>query len=171
MTTRAPTPREAFFFLTIMQCMKNKPDVDWDLVATRAGYSNARSAKVRFGQIKKAIGATENGSPASSTPTKGSAKKDSTIGSGTNTTPSKVTKPRTPRKPKAAKVKPEPEPEAEAEAEEQDYEIVKDEIDELAEGGDDDAYEFESPLHEKLFKNYQMGQYDDDEVEVEDESK
>ncbi|KAG9241105.1 hypothetical protein BJ878DRAFT_522468 [Calycina marina] len=33
------------------------PNVDWNLVAQRAGYSNAGCTKTRYGQIRKALGA------------------------------------------------------------------------------------------------------------------
>ncbi|KAG4428129.1 hypothetical protein IFR05_016386 [Cadophora sp. M221] len=161
---RAPTEKEAFFFLTIMQCMTNKPDVDWDLVASRAGYSNAVCAKTRFGQIKKQIGYKDDGSHATSSPIKGRGKKDATVGSGTNTTPTKVTKTRAPRKPKAAaKVKPESKPEPEVE--EEDEEMFKDEVDEAVEEAvedEADAYTFDNPLREQLFKNYQVAKYEDE---------
>jgi hypothetical protein len=92
--------------------------VDWDAVAERAGYGSANSAKVRYGQIKKALGYNEDGTfSATVTPTKPRGprvKKDkATVGSGTNDTPSKVVKKRTPKK----KVVKEAEPEAEEEVE------------------------------------------------------
>ncbi|KAH7413394.1 hypothetical protein BKA64DRAFT_741083 [Cadophora sp. MPI-SDFR-AT-0126] len=164
---RAPTDKEAFFFLTIMQCMTNKPEVNWDLVATRAGYSNANCAKVRFGQIKKAIGYKEDGShvPAT-TPTKGRAKKDTTVGSGTNTSPTKVTKPRAPRKPRTPKTKVKTEAKVNDEVEQQDEEDVQEEV---GEGEEDeaDAYTFDNPLHEQLYNNYQEyhnGQDDEEAI-------
>ncbi|KAH7370835.1 hypothetical protein BKA65DRAFT_590094 [Rhexocercosporidium sp. MPI-PUGE-AT-0058] len=156
---RAPTEKEAFFFLTIMQCMTNKPEVDWNLVATRAGYSNAVCAKTRFGQIKKQIGYKEDGSHATPSPIKGRAKNDVTIGSGTNTTSTKVTKTRAPRKPKAAKVKSEPKPEPEDE--EQDEEMIKEELEQTVEN-EAGAYIFDDPIHEQLFKSYQVGKYEDE---------
>ncbi|PVH80953.1 hypothetical protein DL98DRAFT_531708 [Cadophora sp. DSE1049] len=164
---RAPTEKEAFFFLTIMQCMTNKPEVDWDLVASRAGYSNANCAKVRFGQIKKAIGYKEDGSSIPTTnPVKGRAKKDTTVGSGTNTTPTKVTKPRAPRKSKATKAKVKAEPEAQIEIEQQYEEEVNEEVGEVAED-EADAYTFDNPLHEQLYNNYQeyhTSQYEDEDA-------
>lgn len=87
--------------------------VDWALVATRAGYNSANTAKTRYGewphlplyitltclypgQIKKAIGYTPEGLAAAAadpaTPIKSRVKKESTIGSGTNKNPSKVKK-------------------------------------------------------------------------------
>ncbi|KAL2066664.1 hypothetical protein VTL71DRAFT_2736 [Oculimacula yallundae] len=161
---RAPTEKEAFFFLTIFQCLTNKPEVDWDLVASRAGYASASCAKVRFGQIKKAIGYTENGvlGAATTTPIKGRAKKETNVGSGTNKTPTKVTKVRAPRKSKSAKVK------AEVDTEEDDKKMVKEEADELAEGDGGDAYTFDNPLHEQLYKSYPADQ-DDDELEDENQ--
>lgn len=137
------------------------------MVATRAGYSNANCAKVRFGQIKKAIGYKEDGShPPTTTPTKGCAKKDTTTGSGTNTTPSKVTKPRAPRKPKAPKAKVMAEVEIEAEVEQYDEEVRKEEVGDVAEY-EADAYTFDHPLHEQLYNNFQMyqnGHYEDEEA-------
>lgn len=87
------------------------PQVDWDLVAERTGYNSGTTAKVRYGQIKRAIGIKEYGTieraPAAAkprakkvdengnpivTPRKPRAKKEKEVGSGTNKTPSKVTK-------------------------------------------------------------------------------
>ncbi|KAK0122381.1 hypothetical protein ONS95_010621 [Cadophora gregata] len=167
-TPRAPTDKEAFFFLTIMQCMTNKPEVDWNMVATRAGYSNANCAKVRFGQIKKAIGYKEDGShPPTTTPTKGRGKKDTNVGSGTNTTPTKVTKPRAPRKPKVTKAKVKAEPGTQAEVEEEDEKFVDAEAGEVAEE-EADAYTFDNALHEQLYNNYQQYQngHHEDEEEI-----
>ncbi|KAF4625336.1 hypothetical protein G7Y89_g12832 [Cudoniella acicularis] len=105
------TPKDAFFFLTILSNMKNKPDVNWDEVAVKAGYSNATTAKVRFGQIKRKLGFGDQDTAAASrasgngsaTPKKG--KKSSEVGSGTNVSPSKVEKKtpvkRTPNKAKS----------------------------------------------------------------------
>lgn len=69
--------------------------VDWEVVAKKSGYSNGSCAKTRFGQIKKRLGITDDGSstgPSASgtTPIKPRAK--STIGSGTNKSASKVGK-------------------------------------------------------------------------------
>ncbi|KAH8593734.1 hypothetical protein B0O99DRAFT_209682 [Bisporella sp. PMI_857] len=90
---RAATDKEAHFFLTILGNMKNAPEVDWDAVAQRCGYSNATCAKTRFSQIKKAIGWTvEGGSGPVKSPAKAKPPKK-TLGSGTIKTPSKVTKP------------------------------------------------------------------------------
>jgi hypothetical protein len=72
--------------------------VDWNQVAEKSGYSNGATASVRYGQIKKRLGLINDGSApaAKSTPAKARTKKE--VGSGTNTTPSKVTKKRTPKK-------------------------------------------------------------------------
>jgi hypothetical protein len=92
------------------------PQVDWDVVADRAGYNNSSTAKVRYGQIKKALGFQDDGTfSATVTPTKSRgprAKKEKTVGSGANGTPSKVVKKRTPKK----KIVKDAEPEEEGEA-------------------------------------------------------
>jgi len=96
------TQRDAMFFLTILNNMRNKPDVNWEVVARICNYSNANTAKVRFGQIKKKLGcADDNGSSpakatktpksANGTPTKPRVKKNSNEG-GTAISPSKVSK-------------------------------------------------------------------------------
>jgi len=66
-----------------------QPQVNWELVASRAGYSNGACAKTRYGQIKKAIGHTTDGAIAAPTPVKSRSKKP---GSGTNVNASKVKK-------------------------------------------------------------------------------
>jgi hypothetical protein len=77
-------------------------------VAQKSGYNNGGTAKTRFGQIKKKLGFTEDGGASAAgqpkTPTKPRAKKEKTVGSGTNGSASKVVKKRTPKKEKAAKV-------------------------------------------------------------------
>lgn len=94
--------------------------VDWEVVATRLNYANATSAKVRYNQIKRSLitpADNDNTSTPTKTPTKAKAKAkakkagkgeiapgdsdDGVLGSGTNTTPSKVKKVATPRKKKA----------------------------------------------------------------------
>lgn len=62
--------------------------IDWDTVASEAGYNSAATAKVRFGQVKKALGWTVRTAGARSSPTK---------------SPSKVEK--KPAKPRARKTK------------------------------------------------------------------
>lgn len=66
----------------------NTPQIDWDAVASEAGYNNAATARVRFGQVKKALGWTVR-----------------TIGSKTSPikSPTKVEK--KPAKPRARKLK------------------------------------------------------------------
>ena len=77
--------------------------VDWEQVAQKAGYSNGACASTRFRQVKKRLGLTDDSStsassatPKSTTPKKPRSKKE--VGSGTNKTPSKVTKKRSPKK-------------------------------------------------------------------------
>lgn len=77
--------------------------VDWELVAQRSGHNDADEARTRFGQINKIFGFSEDGAIDTPTATKERAKKEKGVGSGTYTTPSKVKKPRTPRKPKISK--------------------------------------------------------------------
>ncbi|KAH8781867.1 hypothetical protein BGZ57DRAFT_1003436 [Hyaloscypha finlandica] len=99
-TPSAPAPKEAIFFLAILNNMKNKPEVDWDAVAQSSGFKNGNTAATRFGQIKKKWGAmssdadtTASGSSPSKSP-KAKTPKKAKVGSGTNTSPSKVTKKR-----------------------------------------------------------------------------
>jgi hypothetical protein len=67
--------------------------VDWDVVAEKAGYSNAISARTRFGQIKRKLGYTADSPAPPAGPTKAPrAKKTKANGSGTNNKPRKVTK-------------------------------------------------------------------------------
>ncbi|KAI9053822.1 hypothetical protein LZ554_002770 [Drepanopeziza brunnea f. sp. 'monogermtubi'] len=166
MATRQPTEKEAFFFLTILSCMTNKPEVNWDLVAERAGYSNASCAKVRFGQIKKAIGYKNDGTHPITTPVKDRAagkKVKNEIGSGTNVNPGKVTKKRSPKKPKAVKL------ERELEAEEGDNgNTMKEEAGGPTEYSQDTAAEyadeqFEDPIHERLYHDFQATSQHQDE--------
>lgn len=139
--------------------------MDWTKVAQLAGYTNANTAKVRFGQIKKAIGYNAaNGSHPIPSPAKArTPKKDNNVGSGTNTSPSKVEKkPRAPRKPKAVKVAPKPEAQIEG-----DENTVKDEVaDELDVGSNG----FENALHEQLYNGYQVASYEDEFQDAEEEA-
>ena len=107
-----PTAKEAMFFYHIITSNKGKLEasllyiityspgdwdntdfykVDWNEVARKGGYANGSTASVRYGQIKRRLGLSEG-----ATPIKSRAKKE--VGSGTNTTPSKVIKKRTPKK-------------------------------------------------------------------------
>jgi hypothetical protein len=76
--------------------------VDWDVVAQKSGFSNGKTAATRFSQIKKKWGAmssdvdtTASTAPVAKTPktpkTK-TPKYKTKVGSGTNSTPSKVSK-------------------------------------------------------------------------------
>ncbi|TGO09943.1 hypothetical protein BTUL_0149g00220 [Botrytis tulipae] len=49
---RAPTAQDAMFFFIILDCIETPPDIDWKLVAERAGCSNAYMARSRFGQTR-----------------------------------------------------------------------------------------------------------------------
>ncbi|KAK6193435.1 hypothetical protein LQW54_012465 [Pestalotiopsis sp. IQ-011] len=53
---KAPSTDNALFFFTMVKHMKTKPDCDWDAIAAELGYSNARTAQVRYGQIKRKLG-------------------------------------------------------------------------------------------------------------------
>lgn len=79
--------------------------VDWAVVATKAGYKDAKTANTRYGQIMKKLTGVSAGkamSGISSAPTSpvkkttGAPKK--VVGSGTNKNASKVTKSRPPQK-------------------------------------------------------------------------
>jgi hypothetical protein len=90
----SPTAAEGFLFFYIIKHMKTKPDVDWDAVATEAGFKNSDVAKAglsthsshhiilqththnttpqtRFGQIKRKLGIdiTQHQQPQQSKPT------------------------------------------------------------------------------------------------------
>jgi hypothetical protein len=107
--------------------------VDWDVVAEKAGFSNGKTANTRFSQIKKKLGWTDENT-ALVGPKTPKASKDSgnkpKKGSGTNISPSKVTKsPKTPKTPKTPKsggkkakaVKADPVVETKPEIEEEEY--------------------------------------------------
>ncbi|KAK4101001.1 hypothetical protein N658DRAFT_471917 [Parathielavia hyrcaniae] len=53
---KQPTAQEAYLFYTIIKNMKGKPEIDWTAVAVDAGFKNAETAKVRYGQIKRKLG-------------------------------------------------------------------------------------------------------------------
>ncbi|KAL4723292.1 hypothetical protein ACLX1H_009782 [Fusarium chlamydosporum] len=62
---KEPTAAEAMLFFSIVKHTRNKADVDWNAVATEAGFKNADVAKVRFGQVKRKLGiSTETTAPA-----------------------------------------------------------------------------------------------------------
>ncbi|KAH8657158.1 hypothetical protein BGZ60DRAFT_434804 [Tricladium varicosporioides] len=91
--------KDGFFFLSIINHMKNKLEVDWEAVAGEVGYSNGTTAKVRFGQIKRKLGykgEEANGKQG----TKLIKKSGSKVGFGIN----KITKAPTKRTPKKSKV-------------------------------------------------------------------
>ncbi|KAL3421283.1 hypothetical protein PVAG01_07728 [Phlyctema vagabunda] len=101
-----PTQKEAFFFLSILSCQKTKPDVDWNVVAQKNGYSNANCAKVRFGQIKRRLGYNEDSTGSGNVPATpkkngsgGRKAQPKKSGSGTNGTAAKVKK--SPTKPRS----------------------------------------------------------------------
>ncbi|KAK3683714.1 hypothetical protein B0T22DRAFT_483536 [Podospora appendiculata] len=62
----APTPQEALFFFNIIKNMRNRPDIDWNAVATDSNLKNSDTAKVRFGQIKRKHGLENWGTSAAS---------------------------------------------------------------------------------------------------------
>ena len=73
--------------------LTSSPQVDWDVVAQKAGYSNAVTARTRFGQIKKKLGFNPDAlAPPAGAGKAPRAKKAKTNGSGTNTNATKVTK-------------------------------------------------------------------------------
>ncbi|KAI9784688.1 MAG: hypothetical protein M1816_000753 [Peltula sp. TS41687] len=136
-----PTPKEANFMLNVLANQDGNPKVNWNKVAEAMGLKNAATASARFGQIKKRLGWTAKpdsgpsggGGNASTTAGGGQATVKSVSGSGTNFSPSKVTKPRgrpagkSPKKGKGvsastAPVKPEP-----AEVQQEDMKVDVDE--------------------------------------------
>lgn len=104
-------PTQLSFFQAIFANMKETPDVranpnlcswmliskhqvDWVTVAATAGYNSASTARTRFGQIRREL-LKGDGSAEPKAATEPPAKKSSiknTIGSGTNLSPSKVSK-------------------------------------------------------------------------------
>ncbi|KAH6683233.1 hypothetical protein B0J14DRAFT_632842 [Halenospora varia] len=87
--------------------------VGWEAVAVEVGYSNGTTAKVRFGQIRRKLGCKgeeTNGEQG----TKLEEKAGSEVGSGTNKTPSKVTKGPVQRAPKKTKTATQEQAEADA---------------------------------------------------------
>lgn len=127
-TKKEPTPAEAMLFYSIVKNTRNKADVDWDAVATEAGFKNAEVAKVRnfnppfhplspiprhlhlfqvrFGQVKRKLGIANEGGP--TTPKKSPAA-------------SKVTKPRSTGKPRASRAKVKKEVKEEEKDEDEDH--------------------------------------------------
>ncbi|KAG0647932.1 hypothetical protein D0Z07_6047 [Hyphodiscus hymeniophilus] len=105
-----PNPKEAMFFYHVINSTKNKLEarlfhsmiIDWNEVAHKGGYTNANTAAVRFGQIKRRLGLNQATASASTSttpikkPPKARAKKE--VGSGTNKTPSKIVKKTPPKK-------------------------------------------------------------------------
>ncbi|PMD56282.1 uncharacterized protein K444DRAFT_58527 [Hyaloscypha bicolor E] len=49
------------FFQTILVYMKNKPEVDWNLVAEKAGYKTGNSARTRYQQLMRKFTEDEGG--------------------------------------------------------------------------------------------------------------
>ncbi|PVH80952.1 hypothetical protein DL98DRAFT_626436 [Cadophora sp. DSE1049] len=87
-------PTQLSFFQAIFANMKETPDVDWVTVAATAGYNSASTARTRFGQIRREL-LKGDGSTGPKSPSKPRSKKDSVkneVGSGTNLSPSKVSK-------------------------------------------------------------------------------
>ncbi|CZR53692.1 uncharacterized protein PAC_03572 [Phialocephala subalpina] len=91
MPSQDPTVKDVKFFMCYIKNMKNKPEVDWNVIAQEMGLANGSTASTRFGQIKKKY--IDGGIGGTPSPAKPRAKK-SEVGSGTNITPSKVTKPK-----------------------------------------------------------------------------
>ncbi|OBT62025.1 hypothetical protein VE03_08253 [Pseudogymnoascus sp. 23342-1-I1] len=85
---RVPTAQECNFLVAIVKNSDGVTNIDWDTVASEAGYNSAATAKVRFGQVKRALGWTVR-----------------TVGTKTspNKSPTKVEK--KPAKPRARKPK------------------------------------------------------------------
>ncbi|KAI9647213.1 hypothetical protein NHQ30_003596 [Ciborinia camelliae] len=54
-TPRGATVKDAHFFFCILNSMRTPPSIDWALVAERAGYAHAYSARSRFGQIRRQL--------------------------------------------------------------------------------------------------------------------
>ncbi|KFY21970.1 hypothetical protein V493_06957 [Pseudogymnoascus sp. VKM F-4281 (FW-2241)] len=55
---RVPTAQECNFLVAIVKNSDGVTNIDWEAVASEAGYNNAATARVRFGQVKKALGWT-----------------------------------------------------------------------------------------------------------------
>ncbi|KFZ05799.1 hypothetical protein V501_08012 [Pseudogymnoascus sp. VKM F-4519 (FW-2642)] len=88
--TRVPTPLDCNFLVAIVKNSDGVTNIDWDAVASEAGYNNAATARVRFGQVKKALGWTVRVVGSKGSPIKSPTKVEK-----------KPAKPRAARKPKA----------------------------------------------------------------------
>ncbi|PMD38796.1 hypothetical protein L207DRAFT_530264 [Hyaloscypha variabilis F] len=89
------TTSPLLFFQIILLNMKNKPDVDWVVVAEKAGYNSGITARVRFSQIMNKLAREGGRSPlkpstASSTDCSGDTKTQNH--NGKTSFPSRVTK-------------------------------------------------------------------------------
>ncbi|KFY38088.1 hypothetical protein V494_04511 [Pseudogymnoascus sp. VKM F-4513 (FW-928)] len=89
---RVPTAQESNFLVAIVKNSDGVTNIDWEAVAREAGYNNASTARVRFGQVKRALGWTVKCVGSKTSPTKASPTK----------VEKKPAKPRA-RKPKASK--------------------------------------------------------------------
>lgn len=82
-----------------MKSLTHAKQVDWEKVAAATGLKNGNTAYTRFGQIKKRLGWNqEGGSGNAGTGTTTAPTTPKKTGSGTNKTPSRVTKTTTPKK-------------------------------------------------------------------------
>ncbi|OBT82983.1 hypothetical protein VE02_08513 [Pseudogymnoascus sp. 03VT05] len=87
---RVPTPLECNFLVAIVKNSDGVTNIDWDAVASEAGYNNAATARVRLGQVKRSLGWTVRCVGSKTSPIKSPTKVEK-----------KPAKPRAARKPKA----------------------------------------------------------------------
>ncbi|RAL66368.1 hypothetical protein DID88_006037 [Monilinia fructigena] len=52
---RAITEKDGKFFFIILNALDHAPDVNWDLVADRAGYANATTARISYGRLRRQL--------------------------------------------------------------------------------------------------------------------
>ncbi|KFZ25051.1 hypothetical protein V502_00464 [Pseudogymnoascus sp. VKM F-4520 (FW-2644)] len=67
---RAPTAQECSFLIAIVKNSDGVTNIDWDTVASEAGYNSGATARVRFGQVKRALGWTVKCVGTKTSPTK-----------------------------------------------------------------------------------------------------
>ncbi|KAB8301203.1 hypothetical protein EYC80_003094 [Monilinia laxa] len=52
---RAITEKDGKFLFIILNALDQAPDVNWDLVADRAGYANATTARICYGRLRRQL--------------------------------------------------------------------------------------------------------------------
>ncbi|KAF9877736.1 hypothetical protein CkaCkLH20_04871 [Colletotrichum karsti] len=65
---KEPSAGDIAFMVLVFKHMKEKPALDWNVLATAGGFKNQNVAMTRYSQIRKKLGTTEAAAP--KTPTK-----------------------------------------------------------------------------------------------------